>query len=132
MRDTIKMRGISGLYQGVHIFLFGLIIFRGTYFGIYDSLKVKTDNEITRWIFSYFAMFMGILMAYPSDSIRRRIVSSGNKYPGMLRGLGQVWRNEGLKGVFLGWQMIFLQSLTGCTFFYFYDKLFTDYSMARE
>lgn len=44
LKKTIIDTGISGFYKGVVIFSIGLIMFRGTYFGVYDSLKVKTNN----------------------------------------------------------------------------------------
>lgn len=33
------------MFKGAAIFSLGLIFFRGTYFGVYDSLKVKTNDE---------------------------------------------------------------------------------------
>jgi hypothetical protein len=59
-------------------------MFRGTYFGIYDSLKVKTEDNLIRWSIAYASMFMGIIAAYPADTVRRRIVSSKGKYGGMI------------------------------------------------
>jgi solute carrier family 25 (adenine nucleotide translocator) protein 4/5/6/31 len=41
-KKTIRKSGIRGVYKGVHIFLSSLVLFRGTYFGLYDSLKIKT------------------------------------------------------------------------------------------
>jgi len=41
-KETVHSKGVKGLFQCVHLFLIGLIIFRGTYFGIYDSLKRHT------------------------------------------------------------------------------------------
>ena len=129
---TVRKKGVRGIYRGAHIFLLGLLLFRGSYFGIYDSLKVKTDDELYRWCIAYFAMFMGIITAYPGDTVRRRIVSSKGKYKGMVDCFKHIWAKEGVKGLFLGWNMIWLQSFTGCTVYYFYDKLFTDYSEAKS
>jgi solute carrier family 25 (adenine nucleotide translocator) protein 4/5/6/31 len=42
LTTTVRKSGLKGIYRGAHIFLLGLLMFRGTYFGIYDSLKVKT------------------------------------------------------------------------------------------
>ena len=38
-RKTLKSDGISGLYRGFVISCFGIIVYRGCYFGFYDSLK---------------------------------------------------------------------------------------------
>ena len=36
---TIKKNGIAGLYRGFNISCVGIIVYRGLYFGMYDSLK---------------------------------------------------------------------------------------------
>lgn len=69
------------MYKGCSNFLLGLIIFRGSYFGIFDTLKVKTDDEKKRWLASWFATYTSIMVSYPIDTVRRRLVSSRGKYP---------------------------------------------------
>lgn len=91
-KKTISKNGLRGIYKGGHIFLLGLVLFRGTYFGLYDSFKVKTDNPLTRWCIAYFSMFLGIMVGYPVDTIRRRIVSSKGKYCGFKNCLEEVWK----------------------------------------
>jgi solute carrier family 25 (adenine nucleotide translocator) protein 4/5/6/31 len=36
---TLQSDGIAGLYRGFNISLVGIILYRGLYFGMYDSLK---------------------------------------------------------------------------------------------
>ena len=38
-RKTLKTDGIAGLYRGFNISCVGIIVYRGLYFGLYDSLK---------------------------------------------------------------------------------------------
>ncbi|GMP88105.1 hypothetical protein CsSME_00040207 [Camellia sinensis var. sinensis] len=38
-RKTMKTDGIAGLYRGFNISCVGIIVYRGLYFGMYDSLK---------------------------------------------------------------------------------------------
>lgn len=38
-RKTLKSDGIAGLYRGFNISCVGIIVYRGLYFGMYDSLK---------------------------------------------------------------------------------------------
>jgi hypothetical protein len=71
--------------------MLGLLLFRGTYFGLYDSLKVTTDDPLTRWFIAYFSMFMGITAAYPGDTVRRRIITSKGKYNGMINCFKRIW-----------------------------------------
>lgn len=45
-KKTIKSDGLIGLYRGFNISCVGIIVYRGLYFGMYDSLKpvVLTDG----------------------------------------------------------------------------------------
>lgn len=38
-RKTLQSDGIAGLYRGFNISCVGIIVYRGLYFGMYDSLK---------------------------------------------------------------------------------------------
>jgi len=38
-RKTLKSDGIAGLYRGFVPSVVGIIVYRGLYFGVYDSLK---------------------------------------------------------------------------------------------
>lgn len=38
-KKTLKSDGIAGLYRGFSISCVGIIVYRGIYFGMYDSLK---------------------------------------------------------------------------------------------
>ncbi|RWW19088.1 hypothetical protein BHE74_00004422 [Ensete ventricosum] len=38
-RKTIQSDGVAGLYRGFNISCVGIIVYRGLYFGLYDSLK---------------------------------------------------------------------------------------------
>lgn len=38
-KKTLKSDGIAGLYRGFNISCVGIIVYRGLYFGMYDSLK---------------------------------------------------------------------------------------------
>lgn len=38
-KKTIKSDGVAGLYRGFNISCVGIIVYRGLYFGMYDSLK---------------------------------------------------------------------------------------------
>lgn len=130
LKKTIKKKGVMELFKGSHIFLYGLFIFRGTYFGIFDSLRFKTDSQYVRLAISCLAIYIGVFVAYPGDTIRRRLVTSKNRYKGFVDCFKQVWQKDGIKGIFYGWQMIWLQSLMGGIYFFCFDKLFTDYSQA--
>lgn len=80
-----------------------------------------------RWAASFFSTYVSIISAYPIDTVRRRLVSSRGKYRSSRKCFKDIWAREGIRGLYLGWPMVFLQSINAATIFYFYDRLITDY-----
>lgn len=68
------MEGLRGVYRGALISFYGISIFRGTYFGIYDSYKQKKYHELYNWMISYFSYVTATFLTYPTDTIRRRLM----------------------------------------------------------
>ena len=74
----MKTDGIQGLYRGFAISCVGIFIYRGMYFGMYDSLKPILLGEDAGVLLS-FLLGWGVtitagLMSYPIDTIRRRMM----------------------------------------------------------
>ena len=73
-RKTLKSDGIQGLYRGFVISCVGIFIYRGMYFGLYDSLKPILLGDDASVFLSFF-LGWGVtvtagLMSYPIDTIR--------------------------------------------------------------
>jgi len=86
---TIKSDGLVGLYRGFVISCVGIFIYRGMYFGLYDSLKpiLLGDNNsvLLSFALGWAVTITAGLMSYPIDTIRRRMMmTSGQavKYKG--------------------------------------------------
>ena len=84
---TLKSDGIQGLYRGFVISAVGIFIYRGMYFGLYDSLKPILLGENAN-VFLSFILGWGVtvtagLMSYPIDTIREDLISIEN----ILRGI---------------------------------------------
>merc|ERR1712156_228294 len=90
-RKTLQSDGIQGLYRGFTISAVGIFIYRGMYFGLYDSLKPILLGDNPSVVLSFF-LGWGVtitsgLMSYPIDTIRRRMMmtsGSGTKYKGSI------------------------------------------------
>merc|ERR1711936_1558210 len=106
---TIKSDGVQGLYRGFVISCVGIFIYRGMYFGLYDSIKpiVLGDNAsvFLSFILGWIVTVTAGLMSYPIDTIRRRMMmTSGQavKYKGSMDCFVQVMKTAGaniLRGV---------------------------------
>merc|ERR1711936_307912 len=101
-RKTLKSDGIQGLYRGFVISCVGIFIYRGMYFGLYDSLKpiLLGDNAsvFLSFILGWAVTVTAGLMSYPIDTIRRRMMmTSGQavKYKNSMDCAVQVLKAEG-------------------------------------
>jgi len=124
--------GIQGLYRGFNISCVGIIVYRGLYFGLYDSLKpiVLTGNMKDSFIGSFF-LGWGItigagLASYPLDTVRRRMMmTSGQavKYKNSYDCFQQIIKTEGTKSLFKGAGANILRAIAGAGVLAGYDYL---------
>merc|ERR1712115_11962 len=119
---TLASDGIAGLYRGFNISCVGIIVYRGLYFGMYDSLKpVLLTGKMQDSFFASFALGWLItngagLASYPIDTVRRRMMmTSGEaiKYKSSLDTFSQILKNEGVKSLFKGAGANILRAIAG-------------------
>ena len=76
-RKTLASDGIAGLYRGFNISCVGIIVYRGLYFGMYDSLKPvvltgKMQVSLHPFLLSFlYSMFGSMFATSRIDSITR-------------------------------------------------------------
>jgi len=120
-RKTLASDGIAGLYRGFYISCVGIIIYRGLYFGIYDSVKAILprsfqDSFIISFGLGFFVTNAAGFASYPIDTIRRRMMmTSGQaiKYKGSFDCGMQIIKNEGVKSLFKGAGANILRAVAG-------------------
>jgi solute carrier family 25 (adenine nucleotide translocator) protein 4/5/6/31 len=120
-RKTYASDGIQGLYRGFNISAVGIIIYRGLYFGIYDSVKAILprniqDSFLISFGLGFFVTNAAGFASYPIDTIRRRMMmTSGQavKYKGSLDCGRQIVKNEGVKSLFKGAGANILRAVAG-------------------
>jgi len=129
-RKTLATDGIGGLYRGFVISCVGIIIYRGCYFGFYDTLKpiLLGDNAGLLLSFSlgYAVTVVSGLISYPVDTIRRRMMmTSGQaeKYNGSLDCLTKILKKEGPMSLMKGAGANILRGIAGAGVLSGFDKL---------
>jgi len=131
-KKTLKTDGIAGLYRGFNISCVGIIVYRGLYFGMYDSLKpVVLTGDLQNNFLASFLLGWGItigagLASYPIDTVRRRMMmTSGEavKYKSSLDAFQQIVKNEGTKSLFKGAGANILRAIAGAGVLAGYDQL---------
>jgi len=130
-RKTLATDGIQGLYRGFNISCVGIIVYRGLYFGLYDSLKpLLPANLKDSFVASFFlgwAITIGAgLASYPLDTVRRRMMmTSGEavKYRSSYHAFLEIVKKEGTKSLFKGAGANILRAIAGAGVLAGYDKL---------
>lgn len=126
---TLKSDGIQGLYRGFTISCVGIFIYRGMYFGLYDSLKPLLLGADASVLMSFLlgwgvTIFSG-LMSYPIDTVRRRMMmTSGSavKYKGSVDCAIQVIKAEGFMSLMKGAGANILRGVAGAGVLAGFDK----------
>mmetsp|Transcript_26626 Transcript_26626/g.43587 ORF Transcript_26626/g.43587 Transcript_26626/m.43587 type:complete len:305 (-) Transcript_26626:255-1169(-) len=118
-RQTIRSDGVAGLYRGFVISCVGIVVYRGFYFGIFDTVRPMMPKD------SNFAMTFGVgyavtvsagLLSYPIDTIRRRMMmTSGQavKYSGSLDCARKIVGAEGFMSLMKGAGANVLRGMAG-------------------
>jgi len=126
---TIKSDGIQGLYRGFVISCVGIFIYRGMYFGLYDSLKpiLLGDNAsvFLSFILGWCVTVTAGLMSYPIDTIRRRMMmTSGQavKYKNSMDCAVTVIKGEGFMTLMKGAGANVLRGVAGAGVLAGFDK----------
>merc|ERR1712112_509291 len=126
---TLKTDGIQGLYRGFTISAVGIFIYRGMYFGMYDSLKPLLLGDKNASVLLSFLLGWGVtvgsgLMSYPIDTIRRMMMTSGSavKYKNSLDCGMQVLKNEGFMSLMKGAGANILRGVAGAGVLAGFDK----------
>uniref|UniRef100_A0A383W581 ADP/ATP translocase n=1 Tax=Tetradesmus obliquus TaxID=3088 RepID=A0A383W581_TETOB len=131
-KKTIASDGIAGLYRGFTISCVGIIVYRGLYFGMYDSLKPVlltgnlADNFLASFLLGWGITIGAGLASYPIDTVRRRMMmTSGQavKYASSIDCFQQVVKNEGMKSLFKGAGANILRAVAGAGVLSGYDQM---------
>merc|ERR1719248_60795 len=110
--------GPLGLYNGFGVSVVGIIPFRGTYFGVNDTLvgmippALKNDHGIkgiaVKFACAQTAALAAAYASYPFDTVRRRLQMQSEKpqsewvYKGTMHCFGKIVKDEGTGALFKG------------------------------
>jgi solute carrier family 25 (adenine nucleotide translocator) protein 4/5/6/31 len=130
-KKTWAQDGLVGLYRGFVISAVGIFIYRGLYFGMFDSIKPLMpqkyrDDFRANFLLGYSITVLAGLASYPIDTIRRRMMmTSGEavKYAGSMDCARQILKNEGFTAYFKGAGANILRGVAGALVISGYDRL---------
>ncbi|KAL1973765.1 hypothetical protein VTN31DRAFT_5325 [Thermomyces dupontii] len=131
-KKTLASDGIVGLYRGFTVSVVGIIVYRGLYFGMYDSLKPLVligpleNNFIASFLLGWSVTTGAGIASYPLDTIRRRMMmTSGEavKYKSSIDCARQIIAKEGTRSFFKGAGANILRGVASAGVLALYDQL---------
>jgi len=130
-KKTIATDGVAGLYRGFCISAVGIVVYRGLYFGLYDSIKPALPENMINNFFANFALGFCItnlagVASYPIDTIRRRMMmtsGAAEKYTSSMQAATAIWKKEGFKSFFKGCDANILRAVAGAGALAGYDQV---------
>lgn len=84
-KKTLASDGILGLYRGFGPSVAGIVVYRGLYFGMYDSLKpvllvgALEGNFLASFLLGWTVTTGAGICSYPLDTIRRRMMMTSGE-----------------------------------------------------
>jgi len=127
--------GAGGLYNGFGISVVGIIAYRASYFGMFDTGKVmlfediKKANFFAMWGFAQCVTVSAGICSYPLDTVRRRLMMTSGQtgadrmYNGTADCFRKIYRDEGGKAFFKGCLSNVIRGTGGALVLVFYDKI---------
>lgn len=131
-RKTLSSDGIKGLYRGFSVSIIGITLYRGMYFGIYDTMKPIVlvgplqDNFFASFLLGWSVTTFSGVCAYPFDTVRRRMMlTSGQavKYHNFVHAFREIIRIEGFRALYRGVTANILLGVAGAGVLSGYDQL---------
>jgi len=125
--------GPQGLYRGFGISVVGIVFYRASYFGMFDTGKAmlfpdaKKASVFAMWAFAQVVTVSAGIISYPLDTVRRRLMmDSGRKekmYNGTLNCFSRILADEGPRAFFKGSLSNVIRGTGGALVLVFYSKI---------
>jgi len=128
---TVKSDGFVGLYRGFWVSCVGIVVYRGFYFGMYDSIKPILPEELRKSFLATFLLGWAVTIAaglasYPLDTIRRRMMmksGEADKYKSSMDAAVRIFKAEGFASFFKGAGANILRGIAGAGVLSGFDKI---------
>ena len=134
-KKTFASDGIVGMYRGFVVSCVGIVVYRGIYFGLYDTLKLKLLKKdtgvMTAFVLGYGVTITAGLTSYPLDTIRCRMLMRSIepvKYRGSIHCLSQIVKNEGVLSLWRGAGVTIARGIFGAVLLVGFDSLKASYA----
>jgi len=133
LTKILKSDGLVGLYRGFFVSVQGIIIYRASYFGCFDTIKAivskdsKSINFFVAWAIAQVVTVSSGVASYPWDTVRRRMMmQSGRKdvlYTNTWDCAKKIIKNEGMRAMYKGALSNVFRGTGGALVLALYDEI---------
>ncbi|VVC24603.1 Hypothetical protein CINCED_3A004726 [Cinara cedri] len=134
LTKVFKSDGIVGLYKGFGVSVQGIIIYRASYFGCFDTAKgmlpdPKNAGFLLSWAIAQTVTTVAGIVSYPFDTVRRRMMMQSGRakadviYKSTLHCWAQIAKTEGTNAFFKGAFSNVLRGTGGALVLVMYDEI---------
>lgn len=131
---VFKSDGLIGLYRGFGVSVQGIIVYRGAYFGFYDTIKGLLPNPkstpiVISWLIAQTVTTVSGIASYPFDTVRRRMMMqsgvavSERQYKNTIHCWSTIFKTEGGRAFFKGAFSNILRGTGGAFVLVLYDEV---------
>jgi len=115
----------GGVYNGFVVSCVGIVVYRGAYFGLYDTISTQPEMRklgfAGKFLLGYAVTTVAGLAAYPLDTIRRRMMMTSGKagkgeamkYKNSIHAAQMIVKEKGVPALFKGAGSNILRGLAG-------------------
>jgi len=134
LSKIFKSDGLLGLYRGFGVSVQGIIIYRASYFGFFDTAKgmlpdPKNTPFLISWAIAQTVTTVAGIISYPFDTVRRRMMMQSGRsdklYKNTMDCWGKIYKTEGGKAFFKGAFSNVLRGTGGALVLVLYDEIKT-------
>jgi solute carrier family 25 (adenine nucleotide translocator) protein 4/5/6/31 len=130
---VFKSDGPIGLYRGFFVSVQGIIIYRASYFGCFDTIKSmaaadpKKMNFFMAWAIAQVVTVCSGILSYPWDTVRRRMMMQSGRSDIMYKNTWdcavKIMKNEGILAMFKGAGANVFRGTGGALVLALYDEI---------
>ena len=138
--SILKSDGIRGLYNGIFVSLYSIFLYRGLYFGFFDTgKKLIPDYEhasfFMKFLFAQTVTIGSETMIYPFDTVRRRMMMNSGLlkpiYKSTTDCFSKIRREEGFGGFYKGNLSNMMRSVSSSLVLVLYDEFQREFQKFR-
>lgn len=133
LQKMFAKEGAPGLYRGFGISVIGIVAYRASYFGLFDTGKAmlfpdaKAASVLKMWAFAQVVTVTAGVISYPLDTVRRRLMMDSGRaekmYNGTIHCFQKIAATEGPRAFFKGSLSNVLRGTGGALVLVFYSKI---------